>query len=92
MVDSEAVTRLPEGDVRLVRLPFVRLARERLGKPIVANIVALGVIVRLSKAVSEEAAEEAILARVPRGTEDLNRSAYRLGLDLASELQPAGAA
>ena len=92
VVDSEAVTRLPEGDLRLVRLPFVRLARERLGKPIVANIVALGVIVRLSKAVSEEAAEEAILARVPRGTEDLNRRAYRLGLELASELETVGAA
>lgn len=92
VVDSEAVTRLPEGDLRLVRLPFVRLARERLGKPIVANIVALGVIVRLSKAVSEEAAEEAILARVPRGTEELNRRAYRLGLELAAELETVGAA
>jgi 2-oxoglutarate ferredoxin oxidoreductase subunit gamma len=69
----------------MVRVPFVRLAREKLGKAIVANIVALGVIVRLSKAVSEKAAEEAILARVPRGTEDLNRSAYRLGLETASE-------
>lgn len=92
IVDSEAVTRLPEGELRLVRLPFVRLARERLGKPVVANIVALGVIVRLSRAVSEEGAEEAILARVPRGTEDLNRQAYRLGLELADELGKAGAA
>jgi 2-oxoglutarate ferredoxin oxidoreductase subunit gamma len=85
LIDSDAVARVPEGDWRVVSLPFVRTAREKLGKAIVANIVALGVIVRLSKAVSERAAEEAILARVPRGTEDLNRSAYRLGLDLASE-------
>ncbi len=49
-------------------------------------------IVRLSKAVTEEAAEQAILARVPRGTEELNRKAYRLGLELAGEYadQPAG--
>ena len=50
-----------------------------------ANIVALGVIVRLSKAVTEEAAEQAILARVPRGTEELNRRAYHLGLEVAEE-------
>lgn len=85
VIDSDAVERVPEGDWRVVSVPFERTAREKLGKAIVANIVALGVIVRLSKAVSEKAAEEAILARVPRGTEDLNRSAYRLGLDLASD-------
>jgi 2-oxoglutarate ferredoxin oxidoreductase subunit gamma len=91
IVDSDAVIKIPDGDWRVVGLPFVRLARERLGKPIVANIVALGVIVRLSKAVTEKAAEEAILARVPRGTEDLNRSAYHLGLELASKWSEAGA-
>jgi 2-oxoglutarate ferredoxin oxidoreductase subunit gamma len=85
VIDSDAVTKVPEGDWRVVRVPFVRLAREKLGKAIVANIVALGVIVRLSKAVTEKAAEEAILARVPRGTEELNRSAYQLGLEVASE-------
>jgi 2-oxoglutarate ferredoxin oxidoreductase subunit gamma len=85
VIDSEAVTRVPEGDWRVVRVPLVRLARERIGKAIVANIVALGLIVRLSQAVSEGAAEEAILARVPRGTEELNRKAYHLGLELASE-------
>ncbi len=85
VIDADAVTRVPDGDWRVVRVPFVRLARERLGKAIVANIVALGVIVRLSKAVTEKAAEEAILARVPRGTEDLNRRAYQLGLEIANE-------
>ncbi len=85
IIDSDAVTRVPAQDWRVVRVPLVRLAREKLGKAIVANIVALGVIVRLSKVVSEEAAEHAILTRVPRGTEDLNRRAYQLGLEVASE-------
>jgi 2-oxoglutarate ferredoxin oxidoreductase subunit gamma len=86
IVDSEAVTRLPEGDFRVVRVPFVRLAREKLGRPVVANIIALGVIVRLAQVVSEEGAEQAILARVPRGTEELNRMAYHLGLEVAREM------
>jgi 2-oxoglutarate ferredoxin oxidoreductase subunit gamma len=89
VVDSDAVERVPEGKWRVLRHPFVRTAREKLGKAVVANIVALGLIVRLSRAVTEEAAEQAILARVPKGTEDLNRRAYHLGLDLAGETAPA---
>jgi 2-oxoglutarate ferredoxin oxidoreductase subunit gamma len=85
VIDSDAVTRLPEGDWKLVRVPFERMAREQLGKSIVANIIALGVVVRLTKAVSEPSAEQAILARVPRGTEDLNRRAFHLGLSAADE-------
>ena len=85
IVDADAVTRLPDGDFRVVRVPLVSLAREKLGKPVVANIIALGLIVRLSQVVSEEGAEQAILARVPRGTEELNRRAFHLGLELASQ-------
>lgn len=84
VVDSDTVTEIPEGKWRIIRHPFVRLAREELGKAVVANIVALGLIVRISSAVTEEAAEQAILARVPKGTEELNRKAYRLGLELAN--------
>ena len=84
VIDSEAVTRLPDvSPWHLVPVPFERLAREHTGKPIVANIMALGVIVRLTRVVTEQAAERAILARVPRGMEDLNRKAFRLGLEAA---------
>ena len=89
VVDSDAVSRMPEGNWRVVKVPLTRLAREKLGKAVVANIIALGVIVRLSKAVSEQGAEQAILARVPRGTEELNRQAYRLGLTVAEGLEVA---
>lgn len=89
VVDSDAVERIPDGKWRILRQPFVRIAREKLGKAVVANIVALGLIVRLSRAVTEDAAEQAILARVPKGTEDLNRNAYHLGLDLGGEAAAA---
>jgi 2-oxoglutarate ferredoxin oxidoreductase subunit gamma len=91
IVDGDAVTRLPEGDFRVVSVPLVGLARERLGRPVAANIIALGLIVRLSGVVSEEGAEQAILARVPRGTEELNRRAFHLGLELASQHQGVAA-
>jgi len=69
---------------RTVRLPFEAIAREKAGRSLVANMVALGAVVALSKAVSVEAAEAAIAARVPKGTEELNRKAFRLGFEAAS--------
>ena len=81
VIDEDAVTNLPDGNWKLVAVPLVNLAREKVGKAIVANIVALGMIVRLTNVVTEEAAEQAILARVPKGTEDLNLRAFRLGLE-----------
>lgn len=89
LVDADAVERLPKGKWKVVQVPFIRIAREKIGRAIVANIVAVGVIVKLSGAVSEKAAEEAILARVPRGTEELNLDAFRAGLAAAEEYAPA---
>lgn len=92
IIDEDACQNVPQGDWRVFKVPFIRLAREDVGRVIVANIVALGVIVKLSQAVTEKAAEEAILARVPRGTEELNLKAYRLGLSVAEQLQAAESA
>jgi 2-oxoglutarate ferredoxin oxidoreductase subunit gamma len=90
VVDEDAISKVPEGDWRVAKVPLERAAREKLGKAVVANIVGLGVIVRLSGVVTQDAAEHAILARVPRGTEELNRKAFHLGLEMAEELQAAG--
>jgi 2-oxoglutarate ferredoxin oxidoreductase subunit gamma len=64
------------------RLPIIETAKEAVGKVMVANIVSLGAIVGLSKVVSRHAIERAILARVPKGTEDLNRRALEAGFAL----------
>jgi 2-oxoglutarate ferredoxin oxidoreductase subunit gamma len=85
LVDADAVEATPEGEYRVWRVPVIRLAREKLGKAIVANIVALGVITRAAGVVSEEAVRNAILARVPKGTEAINVEAFELGLALADE-------
>jgi 2-oxoglutarate ferredoxin oxidoreductase subunit gamma len=48
----------------------------------VANIVALGVIYQVTKIVTEESLERAVLDRVPKGTEALNKEALKEGLSL----------
>lgn len=71
--------------VTIVRLPIIDIAKNKVGKLLVANIVALGAIVSITKAVSWEAIEAAVLARVPRGTEELNKKALRVGYDTAEQ-------
>lgn len=83
VVDSTKVTRVPNGEFAVYRLPIIDTAKDTVGKAMVANIVSLGVIAGLSKIVSSEAIQRAVLARVPKGTEELNRRALEAGFALA---------
>jgi 2-oxoglutarate ferredoxin oxidoreductase subunit gamma len=79
ILDSSFVHTPPEGDFAIHSLPITQTAEEKVGKKIVANIVALGVIENISGVVSEEAILTAIRSRVPKGTEELNIQAFREG-------------
>jgi 2-oxoglutarate ferredoxin oxidoreductase subunit gamma len=83
VVDSAKVANVPAGNYAVHRLPIIDTAKDTVGKAMVANIVSLGVIAGLSKVVSPEAIEQAVLARVPKGTEELNRRALEAGFALA---------
>jgi 2-oxoglutarate ferredoxin oxidoreductase subunit gamma len=50
---------------------------------VVANIIALGALSQLTPIVSAKATESAVLSRVPKGTEKLNRDALRAGMNAA---------
>lgn len=86
LVDSDAVTEYPEGKFKIYRVPIVESARKKIGRAVVANIVALGVIIEVTKIVSYDAIESAILARVPKGTEKINKQAFQLGTEIGKEL------
>jgi 2-oxoglutarate ferredoxin oxidoreductase subunit gamma len=83
VLDASKVRTLPQGDFAIHHLPILETAKEAVGKTMVANIVSLGVIVGLSKIVSRQAIERAVQARVPKGTEELNRRALEAGFALA---------
>jgi len=86
IVDSDNVSQVPEGTYRVVRVPVTKLARDEIGRVIVANIVALGIIAGVSKIVTVGAMRNAIQARVPKGTEEINMQAFELGLDEAQKI------
>jgi len=81
-VDEDFVRDVPAGDYNVVRLPIIRTASEAVGKAFVANIVAIGAIAAITGRVSREAVEKAVLSRVPKGTEELNRKALSAGYEL----------
>ncbi len=87
LIDDLRVKDIPEGDFTVYSLPILQTAQEKVGKIIVANIVALGALVEISNVVSNDALESAVLARVPRGTEELNRRALDAGVKIAKKLK-----
>lgn len=70
---------------KVVKIPIQDTAAKELGKPMVINIVALGAITAITKVVDRESLEKAVLSRVPKGTETLNRSALEAGYRIAEQ-------
>jgi 2-oxoglutarate ferredoxin oxidoreductase subunit gamma len=85
LIDSQMVTRMPAGNYKIVAIPIIQSAVERLGKFLFSNIIALGIITKLSGIVSEDAVKQAIRARVPKGTEEINIKAFYTGINLAGQ-------
>jgi 2-oxoglutarate ferredoxin oxidoreductase subunit gamma len=83
IVDSTFVTQIPTA--KAFQVPFTRIAREKFKREVVANIIALGALAQLSPIVSLKAIEAAVLARVPKGTEKLNRDALKAGMAAAKK-------
>jgi len=83
IVDADLVQHVPTNQA--YRLPITRITRQELGREVVANVVALGIVVALSYAVSRKAVAAAVAAGVPKGTEALNRRALELGFRLGDE-------
>ncbi len=72
-------------NVRVFAAAMSKVAREQIGRELVTNIVALGVIAELTSIVTRESLEKAVLQRVPRGTEELNKKALTAGYTLAQK-------
>jgi len=78
IVDSTFVNQVPTS--KAIQIPFTKIAKEKFRKEIVANIISLGAITEFMDIISPKAMEAAVLARVPKGTEKLNRDALTAGL------------
>jgi 2-oxoglutarate ferredoxin oxidoreductase subunit gamma len=83
ILEEEVIPFVKKHNIKLYKAPATRTAADEIGLKIVANIVMIGAITRITKVVSEEAARAAIAESVPPGTEEKNLAAYDEGLKLA---------
>ena len=67
---------------RVVKLPILRTAVEKVGKAFTANIVAVGAINGLLKLVGHEDLKKAVFLHIPKGTETINEKALEEGIRL----------
>jgi 2-oxoglutarate ferredoxin oxidoreductase subunit gamma len=87
LIVDEDLVELDEAaaDWEALEIPATRLAEE-LGRRIVANVVMLGFLVAVTDIVSPEALRQAVLASVPKGTEELNEQAFETGFQYGQEM------
>jgi 2-oxoglutarate ferredoxin oxidoreductase subunit gamma len=83
LVDASLVEQIPTR--RVIAIPFTQIARETTGKEMTANMVALGAVGKLCPHISVKKLETALLARIPKGTEEMNLQAFRAGVKAAKK-------
>jgi 2-oxoglutarate ferredoxin oxidoreductase subunit gamma len=85
IIDSVNVDRAPS--TRAYRVPMTKIAEEVTGRSVTANVVALGVIIGLTDVIARRAIEQAVAARAPKGTQELNLKALRAGFEAGEKLK-----
>jgi len=80
IVDEDLVPEPPKHP-NVIIVPMTRLAVEGLGKDLFTNIVALGVLVKVTGVVTLETIKKAVAKRVPPATIEKNMKALQIGYD-----------
>jgi 2-oxoglutarate ferredoxin oxidoreductase subunit gamma len=84
LIDKDLVKSKPR--TAYYKIPANRIAKE-LHKEVVANVVMIGAICGITQIISKEVIERAILDNVPKGSEDMNRTALQKGYEVARKLK-----
>ncbi|NLI80184.1 MAG: 2-oxoacid:ferredoxin oxidoreductase subunit gamma [Deltaproteobacteria bacterium] len=84
IVDSTFVKQLPTS--MALPIPFTQMARDRFGREIVANIIALGALATLTGVVSLKSLEAAVLHRLPPSSAEMNKEALLVGIEAAKNI------
>lgn len=82
IVDSTLVEHVPETEAKVFRIPITRIAVEELGLEVVANVVALGALAKITSIAPLEMFEKSVAARVPAKALEKNMMALRRGYEV----------
>ena len=73
---------IDEHNIKVYEAPATKTATDEIGLKIVANIVMVGAITKITGVISKDAAMKAIEDSVPKGTEEKNIKAFEAGYAL----------
>lgn len=85
IVDAKVSTVPVNDQIKTYVLPICETAEKVRGE-IVTNMVTLGALTAITSAVGQEALKKAALARIPKGTEEINLKALAAGVKIAGEV------
>ena len=85
VLDDTLVPKTPDFP-HVIRILITKIAIEEVGKPLFANIVALGALVRITGLVKLETVQKSVAHRVPPHTVEQNMKALQLGYEAADKL------
>lgn len=71
---------------KVISLPIIETAKNDVGSLFTANIVLLGAVAELTRIVSKESLLKAIIQKVPKDTEKLNKTAFEAGYSIAGNI------
>ncbi len=72
---------------KIYKVPATKLAFDMFKRTVVANIIMLGFLIKITKIVSYESLKKAILDVVPKGTEEMNMKALNVGYNFSEKKQ-----
>lgn len=86
LIDPFLVNEVDE-KYRVFRLPIIELTKKELKKMVYTSAVSLGAMIGLTDVISADSVEKALLKKAPKGTEEQNVKAFRLGYREAQALK-----
>ncbi len=86
IIDSDMVNSTPPGIKQCFRIQATTLARNEFKLALVANMVMLGALCRITQVVSRIALEKAIVKAVPKGKDQINLEAFNVGFEQVKPL------
>lgn len=84
MIDKTLLEPDDLGSYNVVSLPILNTAARVVGKPMTANIVAVGAINELLRIAPEDILQHAVKMHIPKGTEEVNMLALAEGAKLGA--------
>jgi 2-oxoglutarate ferredoxin oxidoreductase subunit gamma len=82
IVDSTNITTIPETNAKVHKIPMTETAKKTFGDTIYANMIMLGVFVKITNLVTVQSMENTIRENVSAKTVETNINAFRKGLQL----------